>query len=111
LRKIELFQLLASQGQHNMKFTIACQRAVIGNDIDLEIEAEIGEAMFAVICRLDGFEISTDDLRETPVVSFHRTFSQVGEARPGETHKLLVEVRGKNGDPSRFASRIWTDRT
>jgi hypothetical protein len=94
-----------------MKFTIACQRAAIGNDIDLEIEADKGESMFAVICTLDGFEISTDDFRETPVVSYHRTFSQVGEARPGETHRLLVEVRGRDGEPSRFAGRIWTDKT
>ena len=94
-----------------MKFTIQCQRAVIGNDIDLEIEADKGEAMFAVICTLDRFEISTDEFRETPVVSFHRTFRQVGEAGPGETHQLLVEVRGQNGEPSRFASRIWTDAT
>jgi hypothetical protein len=94
-----------------MKFTIACQRAAIGNDIDLEIEADKGEAMFVVICTLDGIEISTDDFRETSVVSFHRTFSQVGEARAGETHKLLVEVRGKDGEPSRFAVRMWTDIT
>jgi hypothetical protein len=93
-----------------MKFTIAYQRALSGNDIDLQIESEGDEAIFAVTCSLDGFGIGSDDLADTPVVSFHRTFSQAGEARPGQTHKLVVEVRGKNGEP-RFATRIWTDAT
>jgi hypothetical protein len=94
-----------------MKFTIACQRAFSGNDVDLQIEAEGDEAIFAVRCSLDGAEIGSDDLGNTPVISFHRSFPQVGEARPGETHRLIVEVRGKGEEPSRFATRIWTDPT
>jgi hypothetical protein len=94
-----------------MKFTITCQRAFSGNDIDLQIEAEGEETISAVNCSLDGAEIGSDDLMETPVVSFHRSFPQAGEARPGETHKLTVEVRGKAEEPSRFAARIWTDLT
>jgi len=94
-----------------MKFAIACQRAFIGNDIDLQIEAENDEIIYAVRCSLDGTEIGSDDLGETPVNFFHRSFPQAGEARPGETHKLMVEVRGKDGEPSRFATRIWTDLT
>ncbi len=93
-----------------MKFTIAYQRAFTGNDIDLQIESEGDEAIFAVTCSLDGFEIGSDDLADTPVVSFHRTFSQVGEARSGQTHKLVVAARGKDGE-RRFATRIWTDAT
>jgi hypothetical protein len=93
-----------------MKFTIAYQRAFSGNDIDLQIESEGEEVICAVTCSLDGVGIGSDDLADTPVVSFHRTFSQVGEARPGQTHKLVVEVRGKDGDP-RFATRKWTDAT
>jgi hypothetical protein len=93
-----------------MKFTIAYQRAFSGNDIDLQIESEGEEVICAVTCSLDGVGIGSDDLADTPVVSFHRTFSQAGEARPGQTHKLVVEVRGKDGDP-RFATRIWTDAT
>jgi len=94
-----------------MKFTIARQRAFSGNDIDLQIEAEGEELIFAVRCSMDGVEIGSDDLTETPVVSFHRSFRQVGEARPGETHKMIVEVRDKDEKPSRFAIRIWTDPT
>jgi hypothetical protein len=92
-----------------MKFTIACQRAVAGNDIDLQIEAEAAEEIVGVTCLLDGSEISSDDLRGTPVISYHRTVGQAGEARPGQTHHLIVEVRVKNEGPSRFATRIWTD--
>ena len=94
-----------------MKFTIACQRAFSGNDIDVQVEAEGEEAIVAVTCSLDGNEIGSDDSSQTPVISFHRSFSQAGEARSGEMHKLIVEVRGKDEEPSRFATRIWTDLT
>ena len=93
-----------------MKFTIAYQRALTGNDIDVQVEAEGEEMIFGVTCSLDGFEIGSDDLSEAPVVSFHRTFSRVGDAAPGKDHKILVEATGKDGKLSR-ATRVWTDPT
>ncbi len=92
-----------------MKFNVAYQRAVIGNDIEIQIDAENEEIISGVNCTLDGFGIASDDLSETPVVSFHRTLSRVGEARPGEVHRLLVEVRGNPAAAAVYASRIWTD--
>ena len=93
-----------------MKFDLAYQRALIGNNIDVQI-AETGEIISGVNCTLDGFEIASDDLSQTPVVSFHRTFSQVGDANSGQAHKLVVEVIGKSGEPSKYATRMWTDLT
>jgi hypothetical protein len=92
-----------------VKFTITYQRALMGNDIDIQIDAEADEIISAVNYNLDGFELPADDLSQTPVVSFHRTLSRAGEAEPGQLHKLLVEVLGKPGEASKFASRVWTD--
>ena len=91
-----------------MKFAISRQRALSGNDIDVQIDAEGDETMIAVTCVLDGLEIGSDDLAETPVVSFHRSFCGVGDARPGQTHKLVVEVRGRDGNAI-HGTRIWAD--
>ena len=94
-----------------MKFDLAYKRALIGNDIDVQIQAETGEIITGVNCTLDSFEIASDDLSQTPVVSFHRTFSQVGDASSGQAHKLVVEVIGNAGEPNKYATRIWTDLT
>jgi len=94
-----------------LKFSITYQRAFMGNDIEIQIDAEGAEVISAVGYNLDGFGLPADDLSETPVVFFHRTLSQVGEAGPGRLHKLIVEVRGKPGDASKYASRVWTDVT
>jgi hypothetical protein len=83
----------------------------MGNDIDIKIEAEGDELIAGVTCSLDGSEIASDDVSGTPVVSFHRTFGHVGEGRPGQTHKLIVEARGRDAGSSKFATRIWTDLT
>ena len=63
-----------------MKFNISYQRAFVGNDIEVQIDAEGDEVITAVEYNLDGFDLLQDDLAETLVVSFHRTLSQVGEA-------------------------------
>jgi len=94
-----------------MKFNLNYQRALIGNNIDVQIDAETGEIISGVNCTLDGFEIASDDLSQTPVVSFHRTFSLAGDASSGQAHKLVVEVIGKPGEPNTYATRIWTDLT
>jgi hypothetical protein len=92
-----------------MKFDLTYQRALIGNNIDVQIDAETGEIILGVNCTLDGFEIASDDLSQTPVVSFRRTFSQAGDASAGQAHKLVVEVTGNAGEPNKYATRIWTD--
>jgi hypothetical protein len=92
-----------------VKFAITYQRALMGNDIDIQIDAETNEVISAVKCTLDGSEIASDDFSQTPIVSFHRSLSHTGEAGPGQVHKLMVEVQGESGEASKFASRIWSD--
>jgi hypothetical protein len=92
-----------------MKFDLNYHRALMGNDIDVEIEAEAGEAIYGVNCTLDGQSIGAEDFSETPVVSYHQTFNHVGDAGHGIAHKLIVEVLGKPGEASKYASRLWTD--
>ena len=94
-----------------MKFDLAYRRALIGNDIEVQIQAETGEIITGVNCSLDGFEIASDDLSQNPVVSFHRTLIQAGDASSGQAHKLVVEVIGKPSEPNKYATRIWTDLT
>lgn len=53
------------------------------DDINLKVDAEDNEEILTVTCTLDGFEIGCDDLTDNPVVSFHRSFSGVGDAGPG----------------------------
>jgi hypothetical protein len=64
-----------------MKFSITYQRAFMGNDIEIQINAEADEVISAVDYNLDGIGLPADDLSETPVVSFHRSFSRVGETQ------------------------------
>jgi len=94
-----------------VKFNISYQRALLGNDIEVQIDAEGDEVITAVEYNLDGFDLPQDDLSETPVVSFHRTLPHVGEAGQGKLHKLIIRVYGKPGDASKNASRMWTDLT
>jgi hypothetical protein len=42
-----------------------------------------------------------DDLTESPVISFHRTLSQVGEAGPVKLYRLIVEVQGQSAAVSK----------
>jgi len=92
-----------------MKFNISYQRAVVGNDIEVQIDAEGDELIVSVDYVLDGFDLDGDDLSDAPVVSFHRTLSHVGDAGPGKRHKLTVGAHGKPGEPTKNASRVWTD--
>jgi len=92
-----------------MKFSISCQRAFIGNNIDVQVDAEDKEKISLVTCNLDGTDLSTDDFSENPIVSFHRTFSQVRDAQPGLEHRLLVKAQLDQAGESRVGTRIWTD--
>jgi hypothetical protein len=86
-------------------------RALIGNEIAVQIETETEEVILGVNWILEGFEIASDDLSQTPLVSFHRTCIQVEEACSGQSHKVLMEVISKSGEANKYASRIWTDLT
>ena len=94
-----------------MTFDLTYPRSLIDNNIDAQIDAESGEIIFGVNCPLDSFEIASDNLSQTPVASFHRTFSQAGDASAGQAHKLVVEVIGQPGEANKYATRIWTDLT
>jgi hypothetical protein len=98
------------RGQGDMEFTITWQRALLGNDVDVRIKAEAEEIIVGVTCSLDNVLIGSDELSDAPSLFFQRSFIQVGEARPGLPHRLIVEVRGKDGEPSRFATSVWTDQ-
>jgi hypothetical protein len=70
-----------------MKFNLTYQRILVGNDIDVQMDAESGEIISGVKCTLDGFEMASNDLSQTPLTSSHRTANQAGDAGPGQTHE------------------------
>jgi len=93
-----------------VKFDISVQRNnIIGNDIDIRVEAEGDEVIVSVDYILDGFNLDTDNFNDTPLNSLRRTFSQAGDARPGKQHRLIVKVHGKPGSSDKNGSRVWTD--
>lgn len=93
-----------------MEFIITWQRALVGNNVNVRIRTEAEEIIVGVTCSLDNVLIGSDELSDAPSLFFQRSFIQVGEARPGLPHRLIVEVRGKDGEPSRFATSVWTDQ-
>lgn len=92
-----------------MKFNIAVQRALMGNDLDIQIDADGDEQIVKVSYTLDGFVLADDDYTDNPVVSSHRTFSQAGDAGPKMLHKLIVQVQGPADEPTKSGSRVWND--
>jgi len=92
-----------------MKFDISVQRNIIGNDLDIQIEAEGEEVIASVDYILDGFTLDTDNFGDSPLNFLNRTFSRAGDGGPGKQHRLIVKVHGKAGDPDKNGSRIWTD--
>jgi hypothetical protein len=93
--------------EEDMLVDIAYQRALIGNDLDVQIDAQ-KNPITSVVCTLDGIEVAADDLTKTPVMSFHRTFSQVGKASAGQNHELLVTVLDTEGKKKLYTRR-WKD--
>jgi len=83
-----------------MKFSIQHQRAPIGNDIVVGIEAEGKERISRVTTTLDGFDIG-DEVLNPPGVSYEHQFPRAGEARPELQHQLTVKS----------ADRRWEDIT
>ncbi|HUI83487.1 MAG TPA: hypothetical protein VL240_04645 [Candidatus Binatia bacterium] len=81
-----------------MKFTITCQRAFIGNDIDVLVEAGSGELIFGVQCTWDDFEIGSDDLSDSRW--FPITGSSARPAMPGRVlHTSCSSEFGERTDP------------
>ena len=90
-----------------MKFTLNHSRALTGNDISVDVEAEGEEAIQRVETKLDGFSVGEDEL-ENSSDSYQRVFSGAGEAGPGTEHTLVVTV--EQGDGKVHSSTcIWTD--
>jgi hypothetical protein len=96
-----------SKKQNPMKFTLSYARALLGNDIDIQIEAEDGETINRVTVLLDGFQLS-DELLQESSVSYQRTFLQAGSAGPHNEHKLTVAATDMNGNHT-SATREWQD--
>ena len=90
-----------------MKFSTQRQRAIIGNDLVIGIEAENDELITRVACTLDGFELGTDGL-DPPGVSYEREFLRVGSAGPHTGHELTIAVTDPEGK-TKIAVRRWED--
>jgi len=92
-----------------MKFSIQHQRAVVGNDLVVGIEADAEERISRVTITLDGFDLG-DDAIDPPSVSYERQFLQVGDASPHTQHQLTVLATDPDGK-TKSADRRWQDVT
>ena len=92
-----------------MKFTLSHSRAVTGNDISVQVEADDGDALTLVTSELDGFSLAEDDL-SPPDSSYDRSFNQAGLASPAMDHVLNVSATASSGK-TRAATHRWTDET
>ena len=90
-----------------MKFTLAYQRALMGNDLDVQIQAEGKEAIANVQIALDGFDLVNDAV-DPPAVQYQRTILQAGDAAPHKEHSLVVIANNTDGKAS-AATRKWED--
>lgn len=90
-----------------MKFTLSYARALLGYNIDVQINAEDGEEIGQVSVLLDGSELS-DETLPTPSVSYQRTYLQVGTFSPHADHTLEVLATDGKGN-QRTAIREWQD--
>jgi len=90
-----------------MKFSLAYQRALMGNDIDVQIQAEGKEVIANVQIVLDGFDLVNEAV-EPPAIQYQRTILQAGDAAPHKEHNLVVTATDTDGN-SRTATRRWQD--
>jgi len=90
-----------------MKFTLNHSRALSGNDISVDLEAEGEEKIQRVETKLDGFSLGADVLEDSSD-SYQRVFSGVGDAGPGTDHTLVVSVEQGDGK-THSATCMWTD--
>lgn len=92
-----------------MKFTLAYQRALAGNDIDVQIQAEGREIISNVQIVLDGFDLINETV-DPPAIQYQRTILQAGSAAPHMEHSLVVTATGTDGKTN-TATRKWQDVT
>jgi hypothetical protein len=90
-----------------MKATLRHSRAIMGNDIQVSLEASGSEQLQLVRTTLDSFTLAEDQFDE-PQSSFERDFSQAGDAAPDMDHELIVEATNTAGKTARWSAR-WTD--
>jgi hypothetical protein len=90
-----------------MKFTLAYQRALMGNDIAVQIQAEGKEVIANVQIALDGFDLANEGV-DPPAVQYQRSILQAGDAAPHKEHNLIVTATDTEGK-ARTATRRWQD--
>jgi len=92
-----------------MKFAIMHQRSIVGNDINVGIEADGDQTISHVTTTLDGFDLGDDEL-DPPCASYERQFLQAGDASPHRMHELVVTATDLQGKTT-SADRRWQDIT
>lgn len=92
-----------------MRFCVNHSRGFMGQDISVTVGVDGSETIASIDVDLDGFSI--DDFDAPPGTdSYQKTFSQAGEAGPGNEHTLTVTANDQNGNPHSSVTQ-WTDAT
>lgn len=90
-----------------MKFNVTHARAFQGSNISVGVSADSGETIRSVSVKLDGFEVSAEDLADG-TTDYEKDLSAVGDAGPGMDHELIVTATDQKLTPQ-HATREWTD--
>lgn len=90
-----------------MTFAFQVARDIIGNSISFSVKSDLSRQIVGVRTSLDSFTLA--DERVSPASThFERSFRQAGNAGPGTTHTLTVEVFDESGTVE-TGTKIWVD--
>ncbi len=89
-----------------MKIQITPVHTVMGNDVNVSINADQNESIATVKFECEGKSVS--DPLYPPQVSYERTFPNVTGYTPGNRHVARTTVAAANGNVQ-VASKDWVD--
>jgi len=90
-----------------VNFSIANSRAIIGNDISVQVVAEADEALRRVETTFDG-AVAANVTLPPDTASYSVTFVTMGTAGAGMTHEVVVTAENTSGT-RRTAVSHWAD--
>lgn len=74
-----------------MRITLSHVRAIVGNDLDVAVQAEGEEQISRVTVQYDGFNISDESINP-PVQEYEQAFTQQGDAGLDIKHTLVAKA-------------------
>jgi hypothetical protein len=90
-----------------MKIDVIHQRASMGNDIQVSVDADGGSGIVSIEVVLDGHSLVEETL-STANDAWRKTMPGAGNAGPGMDHTLVVTAGSEDGK-THVRTEEWTD--